>query len=170
MYTISGNGTGVIKLNIDMILGSGDFISVTRENFPDLFFATCGGMGLTGFIYSATFQLKRISSTKIIQSIKVLKSLEEIQFTLYKEAEAFREANTKKIATYEEFQEIFKDSNERAPFVVTPWAGDKALEASIKKEFGVTIRCLPLETKGERAPCLFTKEQKAPLAIFARSY
>ena len=100
----------------------------------------------------------------------VLKSLEEIQFTLYKEAEAFREANTKKIATYEEFQEIFKDSNERAPFVVTPWAGDKALEASIKKEFGVTIRCLPLETKGERAPCLFTKEQKAPLAIFARSY
>ena len=65
-------------LNIDMILGSGDFISVTRENFPDLFFATCGGMGLTGFIYSATFQLKRISSTKIIQSIKVLKSLEEI--------------------------------------------------------------------------------------------
>ena len=65
-------------LNIDMILGSGDFISVTRENFPDLFFATCGGMGLTGFIYSATFQLKRISSTKIIQSVQVLKSLEEI--------------------------------------------------------------------------------------------
>jgi len=38
-------------LNIDMILGSGDFVSVSKEIFPDLFYATCGGMGLTGFIF-----------------------------------------------------------------------------------------------------------------------
>jgi hypothetical protein len=65
-------------LNIDMILGSGDFVSVTRDNLPDLFYATCGGMGLTGFIFSATIQLKRIISSKIIQSTQVSKSLEEV--------------------------------------------------------------------------------------------
>lgn len=65
-------------LSIDMILGSGDFVSVSRDNLPDLFYATCGGMGLTGFIFSATLQLKRITSSKIIQSTKIFKSLEEV--------------------------------------------------------------------------------------------
>jgi len=65
-------------LNIDMILGSGDFVSVSKKALPDLFYATCGGMGLTGFIFSATIKLKRITSSKIIQSIHVSKSLEEV--------------------------------------------------------------------------------------------
>jgi len=65
-------------LNIDMILGSGDYVSVTRDNLSDLFYATCGGMGLTGFIFSATLQLKRITSSKIIQTIQTSKSLEEV--------------------------------------------------------------------------------------------
>ena len=64
-------------LNIEMILGSGDFVSISRNNLSDLFYATCGGMGLTGFIFSATFQLKNISSSKIIQTIKISQSLEE---------------------------------------------------------------------------------------------
>jgi hypothetical protein len=65
-------------LNMDMILGSGDFVSVSKKVLPDLFYATCGGMGLTGFIFSATIKLKRITSSKIIQSIQVSKSLEEV--------------------------------------------------------------------------------------------
>jgi hypothetical protein len=65
-------------LNIDMILGSGDFVSVSKKVLPDLFYATCGGMGLTGFIFSATIKLKRITSSKIIQSIQTSKSLEEV--------------------------------------------------------------------------------------------
>jgi hypothetical protein len=65
-------------LNMEMILGSGDFVSVSRESLPDLFYATCGGMGLTGFIFSATIKLKRITSSKIIQSIQVSKSLDEV--------------------------------------------------------------------------------------------
>jgi FAD/FMN-containing dehydrogenase len=65
-------------LNIDMILGSGDFVSISRDNLQDLFYATCGGMGLTGFIFSATLKLKRINSSKIIQSTQSSKSLEEI--------------------------------------------------------------------------------------------
>lgn len=65
-------------LNIDMILGSGDFVSVSKENLSDLFYATCGGMGLTGFIFSATIKLKRITSNKIIQNTQISKSLEEV--------------------------------------------------------------------------------------------
>jgi hypothetical protein len=65
-------------LNIDMILGSGDFVLVSKEIFPDLFYATCGGMGLTGFIFSATLKLKRITSSKIIQGTRASTSLEEV--------------------------------------------------------------------------------------------
>ena len=65
-------------LNIDMILGSGDFVSVSKKVLPDLFYATCGGMGLTGFIFSATIKLRQITSSKIIQSIQTSKSLEEV--------------------------------------------------------------------------------------------
>jgi decaprenylphospho-beta-D-ribofuranose 2-oxidase len=65
-------------LNIDMILGSGDLVTVSKQHLPDLFHATCGGMGLTGFIYSATIKLKPIKSSKIIQNVHEIKSIDEV--------------------------------------------------------------------------------------------
>ena len=65
-------------LSFDLMLGSGEVISVTKDNYPDLFRATCGGMGLTGIILSASFQLKPIQSSQIIQSTIKTNSLEEV--------------------------------------------------------------------------------------------
>lgn len=102
---------------------------------------------------------------------EVIAALEEVQFTLYKEALAFREANTHCIDSHDQFTEIFKETkNGTSPFVMTTWAGDKALEAKIQKELGITIRCLPIDQTKPPAPCLFTKQENAPHAIFARSY
>lgn len=65
-------------LSFDLMLGSGEIISVTKDNYPDLFRATCGGMGLTGMILSASFQCKPIQSSRIIQSTIKTNCLEEV--------------------------------------------------------------------------------------------
>ncbi|OIN00912.1 FAD-linked oxidase [Polynucleobacter sp. QLW-P1DATA-2] len=73
------NGTfseHVISFNI--ILGTGEMCHVSRMNFPDLFIATCGGMGLTGMIISATIQLKKIQSSQITQTTIKANCLEEV--------------------------------------------------------------------------------------------
>lgn len=51
-------------------------IQVSRENHRELFLATCGGMGLTGIILSATLQLKKIESSWIDQTTTQCPNLE----------------------------------------------------------------------------------------------
>ena len=52
---------------INIILGTGEVIKASESENPDLFCATCGGMGLTGIILSATIQLIPILSSLITQ-------------------------------------------------------------------------------------------------------
>lgn len=49
-----------------LLLGNGEQVSVSPTLNADLFHATCGGMGLTGLILSATFQLKSIRSSNLL--------------------------------------------------------------------------------------------------------
>ena len=65
-------------LSLELMLGDGEILSVTKDVYPDLFRATCGGMGLTGIILSASFQLKPIQSSQIIQSTIKTNCLEEV--------------------------------------------------------------------------------------------
>ena len=53
---------------IELLLGNGERVVTSPNNKPDLFHATCGGMGLTGIILSATLGLKRIKSSNIIET------------------------------------------------------------------------------------------------------
>lgn len=53
--------------SICMALGTGEVITASPTENADLFFATCGGMGLTGVIISATIQLVSIRSSFINQ-------------------------------------------------------------------------------------------------------
>lgn len=47
-------------LSIKLALPSGELITCSKEENPDFFKATCGGMGLTGVITEATLQLRKI--------------------------------------------------------------------------------------------------------------
>lgn len=50
---------------VDIALPGGDVVRCSAENEPDLFAATCGGMGLTGVILRAAFRLMPIETAQI---------------------------------------------------------------------------------------------------------
>ena len=61
-----------------ILVASGDILICSREKNHELFWQTIGGMGLTGIILEATFQLKPIENSYIyVESIKA-KNLKEI--------------------------------------------------------------------------------------------
>ena len=64
----------------------GEIFNCSRDENSDLFWATVGGMGLTGIILSAKIELKKIESTYIKQEIIKADNLEEI-FKLFEESE-----------------------------------------------------------------------------------
>lgn len=64
-------------LSITIIIND-ELVTCSRTQHPELFNATCGGMGLTGVIVSATFKLKPITSAYIDQKIIKAKNLESV--------------------------------------------------------------------------------------------
>jgi decaprenylphospho-beta-D-ribofuranose 2-oxidase len=64
-------------VSMTLLLGSGEVVSTSPTQLPDLFYATCGGMGLTGVILQATIQLIPIQSAFIHQKTFKADSLEE---------------------------------------------------------------------------------------------
>jgi len=61
----------------NLLLPSGEIFKCSREKNQDLFFSTCGGMGLTGFILEIEIQLKSINSIYINQKTTKTKNLKE---------------------------------------------------------------------------------------------
>jgi FAD/FMN-containing dehydrogenase len=65
-------------LSIKLMLGDGDILTISNNINSDLFKATCGGMGLTGIIISATIKLRSIHSSQIKNTIIKANCLEEV--------------------------------------------------------------------------------------------
>ncbi len=59
------------------ILTPAGLFTCSKELLPDLFYATCGGMGLTGIILSIKLKLTKILSTKMRVNTYRLKNLED---------------------------------------------------------------------------------------------
>ena len=105
--------------------------------------------------------------------------LGEIQQGLLDRAMAFRKKHTKKIDTKEEFYAFFTPKNQEKPeihggFALTHWNGSAEVEAKIKEELKVTIRCIP-EANGdefldEPGICPFTGEPSPRRVIFGKAY
>lgn len=68
-------GQHVTSFNI--LLGTGEVVTTSPQQHADLFHATCGGMGLTGIIISATIQLLPIRSSLISQKTIKADCIEE---------------------------------------------------------------------------------------------
>ncbi len=63
---------------LQVMLYNGEVVSCSKQNDPELFEATCGGMGLTGVIVTVSFQLKKIESVYIRQTKIKADNLEEL--------------------------------------------------------------------------------------------
>ena len=65
-------------LSLNILLADKSIITTSNLEHAELFYATCGGMGLTGVILSATIKLKPICSSKIEQNTIKTASLEDV--------------------------------------------------------------------------------------------
>ena len=97
----------------------------------------------------------------------IVSTLESIQTNLFERAKAFMTKHTVKINTKEDFYEFFKGDG---GFALVHWNGDAAIEAKVKEELSVTIRCIPLDDTDGPGQCIFTGEPSAQRVIFAKAY
>jgi prolyl-tRNA synthetase len=106
-----------------------------------------------------TYQMTDIES-------KIEHLLEKIQENLFKKAMAFREENTTKVDTWEDF----KLQIEKGGFVFAHWDGTTETELKIKDETKATIRTIPLNNPQEDGKCIFSGKPSKERVIFAKSY
>ncbi|MFL9834282.1 FAD-binding oxidoreductase [Chryseobacterium terrae] len=75
-------------LDFKLMTENGDIITCSKEENSEKFYATIGGMGLTGIILSARFKLKNIETAYIRQESIKAENLDEI-FRLFDESESW---------------------------------------------------------------------------------
>ena len=94
--------------------------------------------------------------------------LDEIQKNMYDKAIAYRDANVRKVDTWEEFKtEIVKGG-----FLLCHWDGTVETEEKIKAETKATIRCIPIDSYvlEEEGKCIYSGKPSHRRVIFAISY
>jgi prolyl-tRNA synthetase len=106
---------------------------------------------------------------------RVPEILGEIQSALLDRATAFRESNSCKLDSKEDFYAFFTPANASKPeihggFVLAHWSGSAAVEEQIKNDLKVTIRCIPFEDSPEAGTCPFTGEPSKQRVVWAKSY
>jgi decaprenylphospho-beta-D-ribofuranose 2-oxidase len=65
-------------ISMDVITGNKETLTCSLTEEPDLFWATCGGMGLTGIITRVKFHLKKIETAYIKQKQIKARNLEDL--------------------------------------------------------------------------------------------
>ncbi|MDD3201878.1 MAG: proline--tRNA ligase [Bacteroidales bacterium] len=113
-----------------------------------------------------TMTKEDVSWTGLAAYLKEL--MDVIQKNIYDKAFEFRQANTFKVDTWEEF----KQKIEEGGFLLCHWDGTAETEAKIQEETKATIRCIPSDTFvcEEEGKCIYSGKPSHRRVIFARSY
>lgn len=93
--------------------------------------------------------------------------LQDIQQNIYNKALQFREENTRKADTWEEFVDILDN---QGGFVAAHWDGTPETEDLIKEKTKATIRCIPFDNPLEEGKCILTGKPSKQRVLFARAY
>ncbi len=106
-----------------------------------------------------TYQMTDIES-------KIEHLLDKIQENLFNKAMVYREENTVKIDTWEDF----KVQVEKGGFILAHWDGTAETEVKIKDETKATIRAIPLDNSQEEGVCIYSGKPSKERVIFAKAY
>ena len=98
---------------------------------------------------------------------KVVHLLDQIQMNLYDRAFAFRENNTFRVDSWDEFKQVLDD---KGGFISAHWDGTAETEGKIKEETKATIRVIPLNNPPEAGKCIYSGKPSSQRVIFARAY
>jgi prolyl-tRNA synthetase len=94
--------------------------------------------------------------------------LDEMQAKLLKHARDFQKQHTLNIDSKADFYDFF--THTEGGFAAAHWNGDPAIEAKVKQDLNVTIRCIPLLEKPEPGKCIFSGALSQQRVIFAKAY
>ena len=75
-------------LEMELMLGDGTVVKCSKDENPNLFWTTCGGMGLTGVILNATLSLIPVETAYIRQEAIKAKNLDHLM-DLFEESETW---------------------------------------------------------------------------------
>jgi prolyl-tRNA synthetase len=112
-----------------------------------------------------TLTKETISRDNVVDYVKAL--MDDIQKNIYRKALEFRESNTFRADTWEEFVDIIEN---RGGFVLAHWDGTPETEEKIKDLTKATIRALPLESPAENGKCILSGKPSGRRVLFARAY
>ena len=99
---------------------------------------------------------------------KLTAMLTEIQDSLYQKAKGFREANTHRVDTWEEFKEALE--KDVPGFLYAHWDGTTETEEKIQEETKATIRCIPIDNPLEEGTCIYSGKPSSQRVMFAKAY
>jgi prolyl-tRNA synthetase len=108
---------------------------------------------------------KTFTRQEFLQNVK--NELDELQANLLQRAKEFRNKNTVEISSKEDFYKFFESDG---GFALAHWNGSAEVEAKIKQDLSVTIRCIPFEDTSGPGKCIFTGEASKQRVIFAKAY
>ena len=113
-----------------------------------------------------TLEKSSVSQEAVAKHIEKL--LVDIQQNIYNKALAFRDANVRKVDSWDEFKEEIK----KGGFLLCHWDGTTETEERIKEETKATIRCIPVDSYvcEEEGKCIYSGKPSHRRVIFSIAY
>ncbi|WP_335966642.1 proline--tRNA ligase [Galbibacter sp. PAP.153] len=112
-----------------------------------------------------TLTKETVAAEAVVEKIQGL--LEEIQESVYKKAQEYRDAHITEVDTFEEFKELLET---KGGFLSAHWDGTAQTEDKIKELTKATIRCIPLDAKAEKGQCVYSGKPSERRVLFAKAY
>ncbi len=112
-----------------------------------------------------TLTKETIRRENIVEHVTAL--MDEIQVNIFRKATEFRDQNTYRAETWEEFLDIIEN---KGGFVLAHWDGTPETEEQIKNMTKATIRAIPFNGTDEEGICILTGKPSHRRVLFARAY
>lgn len=112
-----------------------------------------------------TLTKQTISRDNIVEYVNTL--LGDIQVNILKKAEQFRNENTFRTDSWNEFCNIMENSG---GFALAHWDGTAETEEKIKDLTKATVRVIPFNSEPEKGKCILSGKPSDRRVLFARAY